>query len=231
MFEDNILYEDDSIIVINKPPYFPVQSAKLTRPDCVSALKNLIKERDGVKGEPYIGLIHRLDEPVEGIMVFAKNKNAASVLSKELTEGGFSKEYTAAVILGDDDPPEKGELTDMILTDRKTNMSSVVPAGTKGAKEAKLEYSAGEEHILADGMRIRLLKVLLYTGRHHQIRVQLANAGMPIAGDRKYAKACSGLPLCLAATGLSFDHPSSGKRLTYSLRPAFIEKIISAGQS
>ena len=225
MFEDNILYEDRSLIVIKKPPYFPVQSAKASRPDCMSALKNLLKERDQMSGEPYIGLIHRLDEPVEGIMVFAKTKEAAGILSAELADGGFSKEYTAAVLLGEDSLPLSGVLEDHILTDRRTNISRIVKAGTKGAKECRLRYETKEEITGKDGRKLRLLSVLLYTGRHHQIRVQLSHAGMPIAGDRKYGNVLPSLPLCLAATGLSFLHPDTKKKMSYGIRPEFLEKI------
>ncbi len=224
MFEDCILYEDGSIIVINKPPYFPVQSAKATRPDCVTALKNLLKERDGHEGEPYIGLIHRLDEPVEGIMVFAKTKEAAGNLSRELAEGGFSKRYTAAVLPKKDGLPLSGVLSDYILTDKRTNTSRIAGAETKGAKECRLEYETKGEITGKDGERLRLLSVLLYTGRHHQIRVQLSGAGMPIAGDRKYGDACPSLPLCLASTDLSFSHPDTKKMMTYSISPVFLEK-------
>lgn len=229
MFEESILHEDDHIIILHKEPYFPVQSSSLRRPDCISGLKGLLKERDKAKGEPYIGLIHRLDEPVEGIVVFAKTEKATGILSKELRENGFSKEYTAAVIPSSDGLPKEAVLSDFILTERKANLSRIVPEGTKGAKEAKLEYETEEEFSDRDGNNIRLLKVLLYTGRHHQIRVQLANAGMPIAGDRKYGNVLLSLPLCLAATGLSFTHPATGKRMTYSIRPKFLEKIKGAG--
>ncbi len=229
MFDEHILFEDDSIIVLHKEPYFPVQSSSLRRPDCISELKGMLKERDKVKGEPYIGLIHRLDEPVEGIVVFAKTEKAAGILSGELRENGFSKEYTAAVLPSSDAIPMEAVLSDLILTEKKNNLSRIVPEGTKGAKEARLEYRTEEEFSDTEGNRIRLLKVLLYTGRHHQIRVQLAKAGMPIAGDRKYGNVLLSLPLCLAATGLSFTHPATGKRMTYDISPKFLEKIKGAG--
>ncbi|MCR5651601.1 MAG: RluA family pseudouridine synthase [Lachnospiraceae bacterium] len=225
MFDRNILYEDEEIIVIDKEPYFPVQSKTVTKRDCISELKGLFRERDGVKDEPYVGLIHRLDEPVEGIMVFAKNQKAASVLSGELQRGGFSKEYTAAVCPLSDDLPTSADLSDHILTDKKTNISRIVPEGTKGAKRAELRYDVTEEFTKEAGKNIRLLRVLLNTGRHHQIRVQLSNAKMPIVGDRKYGKELLSLPLCLAATALSFTHPVTGKRLEYTIRPQFLEKI------
>ncbi|MBR5375725.1 MAG: RNA pseudouridine synthase [Lachnospiraceae bacterium] len=229
MFEDCILFEDEHIIVIHKEPYFPVQSGSSVRPDCVTEIKKLLKERDGIRGEPYTGVIHRLDEPVEGIVVFAKTAKAAAVLSGELAKGGFSKEYTAAVLPVSDDLQREAVLKDHILTDRRANRSAIVPEGTKGAKEAKLGYSTEGELSDRDGRKILLLKVLLYTGRHHQIRVQLANAGMPVAGDRKYGEEKLPLPLCLAETGLSFAHPADGKRMTYSISPGFMEKLKQTG--
>ncbi len=229
MFEDSIMYEDDSMIVIKKAPYYPVQSAKVTRPDCVTELKKYLKSGRQEKKEPYVGIIHRLDEPVEGVLLFAKNEKAAAKLSLQMQKGAFVKKYRAAVISKNNAAPAGGVLTDHILKDPAANRSKVVDAGTKGAKEAELEYTPAGEYTNPAGDRIYLLDITLFTGRHHQIRVQLENDGYPIVGDRKYGKELCGLPLCLAATELSFDHPVSGKRMDYRIVPVFIDRLKSSG--
>ncbi len=228
MFKDNILYEDDHLIVINKPAYFPVQSARVSKSDCISEIKKYLKEK-GSEKEAYVGLIHRLDEPVEGVLVFAKNAKTAAGLSKQLQEGGFCKEYTAAVIPHDRDVAEGGILTDNIIWDRKSNVSKVADKDTKGAKQGRLKYSPVKEITGPKGERMVLLDIKLYTGRHHQIRLQMSNAGMPVAGDRKYGGGREDLPLCLAATCLSFDHPVKKERMVCRIEPQFMGELRKAG--
>ena len=219
-----ILYQDEYIAVVHKAAGESVQSSRVGEPDLVSMLMN-------ETGSPFIGIVHRLDRPVEGVMVFAKTKEAAAYLSEQIRERKTEKIYDAFTVpdmgqeYADGDKGSEGTvtLTDFILFDRRTNTSSVVPEGTAGGKKAVLEYST-EKIYDGEHFSIAHLRIRLHTGRHHQIRVQLSNAGLPILGDRKYAAIPDGYggPLCLGASKLSFDHPADGRRMHYELEPEFV---------
>lgn len=173
--EQMIRYEDEEVLVVHKPPFLAVETRDARQQDLVSLLIN----RRAGKGEAaFIGVIHRLDQPVEGLMVLAKTKQAAAALSAGLREGDFSKEYLAVVsgVTG-----ESGTLVHTLKKDGRTNTSAVVPAGTAGGKEARLSYER-----LAAAEDASLLRIRLDTGRHHQIRVQFAAIGHPLLGDAKY---------------------------------------------
>lgn len=206
-----IIYEDQEILVCRKPAGIPVQTAKRGQQDMVSLLKNY---RAGQKEEPQIYVLHRLDQPVEGIMVFAKEKKAAASLSRQIQQKTVDK-YYYALVEGVLDPPE-GTLTDYLLRDGRSNTSRVVPAGTKGAKEAVLSYKVKQT-----AQNKSLVEIRLETGRHHQIRVQMAEAGHPLAGDKKYNPNCTDgyLPIGLCSVKLSFRHPSAGEEMTFSIEP------------
>ena len=192
-------------------------------------------------GLPYLGVVHRLDQPVEGLLVFAKTKQAAASLSAQLSSDSMSKEYLA---LADGIPlAKKGTLTDYLLRDGRQNRSAVVKPGTQGAKKAILNYTC----LQTDPTRNQsLLKIHLVTGRHHQIRVQLAHAGLPLVGDCKYhsaagtgwqdtapspentrtapicdraEKSSSGSSLALCAYRLTFRHPATGREMEYQISP------------
>lgn len=217
-----ILYEDAHILVCRKPAGIPVQSANMRVKDMESILRLYLFEKDS-KVKPYLGIVHRLDQPVEGVVVFARTKKAAAGLSAQAAGGKngkrMRKEYLAVSDCSGMPPDEvvqseQKELIDWLLTDKKTNMSRIVPQGTSGAKESRLLYRTLE----VQGLR-RLLLVTLMTGRHHQIRVQLAGAGMPLVGDRRYHTAASGEQLALCAHRLSFYHPATGKMMTFSVEP------------
>ena len=217
-----LIYEDADLLVVCKPAGMPVQSAALGVLDLESVLKTYLRASAGNRqgNPPYLGIIHRLDQPVEGLVVFAKNQKAAASLSSQAADGRMEKRYLAGIVRPDlrdsrkgrnEAAGARGELTDWLLRDGRTNTSRVVPPGTKGAKQAILSY----EFIRDDVVRIKL-----ETGRHHQIRVQMANAGWPLRGDRKYgtgnAKEQRRFP-ALCAYALSFDHPSDGRRMSFSL--------------
>lgn len=229
----DILYEDHEITVIRKPAYFSVQSAMQTKADCVSFLKNHIHEKEGIK-DPYTAPIHRLDEPVEGIVVFANNKRSAAFLSDELKKGRFDKRYTAAVkSSGFAFPEENGQklLVDHIVKEKKGNLSKAVPEGTPGAKRAELIYSVDSKIRLNDTDEVYILDIRLLTGRHHQIRLQLKNAGFPVIGDRKYGSSDENeFPLCLCADRLTFNHPKTGKKMEFKIEPGFMLKFDIKGQ-
>lgn len=209
----NILYEDESLIVFHKPAGIPVQSAKVGSMDLESALKNYLVQKGG---KPYLGVIHRLDQPVEGIVVFAKTQLAAKELSRQIANNEMQKEYLAVVC---NVPKErKGTLTDELEKDAKTNTSKVVLRKTAKSKQAVLDYEVMKER---DNMA--LLSILLHTGRHHQIRVQMAHAGIPLLGDTKYNKdAANGKgrqQIALCANRLTFIHPKTRKQFTYAIQP------------
>lgn len=182
-----IQYEDDAIIVIHKPAGIATETARIGQADVVSELKNYLKAKG--KGT-YLGMIHRLDQPVEGLLVFAKTPEAAKVLTKQLENGTLKKSYAALVPKIESEAVTQGELEDYLLKDSRTNLSKVVAAGTQGAKKAKLGWKL-LRNIEAKDVSYSLVEVEIYTGRHHQIRVQMSHAGMPLLGDSKYGNEVS----------------------------------------
>lgn len=222
MSRERILYEDKDIIVCHKPAGIATQTARVGQADMVSEVANYLKS-------PYVGVVHRLDQPVEGILVFAKNKAAAANLSRQAAGEAMKKEYLALVC--GEDIARRGELVDYLLKDGKTNTSRVVPPEVKGARKARLEYEVIKEIQSESGDSgqycLALMRICLHTGRHHQIRVQMANAGMPLLGDHKYggravleASARLGIrETALCAYRLAFDHPKSGERMQFEIRP------------
>ena len=210
---EDIIHEDEDIIVCRKHAGMAVQSARSSQLDMESALRNYLSQKSGEKAMPYIGIIQRLDQPVEGVIIFAKNVLAARDLSRQIQQNQIEKIYTVMVkgII----EQREGVLKDFLLKDGRSNTSSVVSKATKGCKEAILSYKAQE----IKGQNT-ILKINLQTGRHHQIRVQLANAKMPIMGDRKYNpedKETSQLALC--ASLIKFRHPKTGKEKKFEILP------------
>lgn len=226
--QKNIVFEDDHIIVAYKPAGIATQTARLGQQDMVSELKNYLahKTENKGKGVPYLGLIHRLDQPVAGILVFAKTKQAAASLSKQITDGTFHKYYDA-IVYG---RPEKEEATleNYLYKDSKTNMSLVVKEDFQEAKKATLHYQWKETlMVLEEQQEASLMEIELFTGRHHQIRVQMAYAGLPLLGDSKYGSeasrqfskniGCRNVALC--ACRLQFRHPKTGKKVEFMRKP------------
>ena len=224
----DILYEDDDIIVVCKPSGIAVQSGRIGEPDLVSELKKYLKT-------DYIGIVHRLDQPVQGLLVFGRTRQAAASLSaqiRDLKTVGFNKRYDAISVLKRGNIPKSGRLTDRIVTDRTHNLSFITDKPDEG-REAILEYTMSEMSgevcrvcpgLEPDGQDVFAhIKIDLVTGRRHQIRLQLSNAGMPIVGDRKYGVVPEGYKgdICLAATELSFRHPSSDERMMFDAEPSF----------
>lgn len=211
MNELEILFEDASIIVCYKPSGVAVQTKRFGEQDMESLLRNYLAR----KGEkPYIGIVHRLDQPVEGVMVFAKSPKAAAELNRQMQQRGFGK-YYYAVVTGTLQQ-QKGTLTDYLKKDGRTNISSVTDAKTPGAKKAVLSYE-----VLGSRNGQSLVRVCLETGRHHQIRVQMAHAGCPLIGDKKYgAKDASGMRgIALCSYHIDFIHPVTGKKMLYEITP------------
>lgn len=216
-----ILFEDKDIIVCVKPYGMPVQSDKSRDIDVLSYLKNYIYEKEELEEEPYLAMIHRLDRPVGGIMVFAKNKEAAAKLSDEVQDGGMTKFYQ--VVVTGQMPDDMGLLEDYLLKDGKTNTTKVVKKGTKGAKYAALQYEVLDMFETDKGILSYLL-IELKTGRHHQIRVQLASRGAGIYGDTKYNPMFQKVKkaykqIALFATRLEFTHPVTGEHMVFKCEP------------
>lgn len=211
-----VLYEDSDVIVVIKPHGVATQSAQIGTKDLESELKTY---RRG-KGEPAeIFVVHRLDQPVGGLLVFAKNKQSAGELSKALSKDSFSKEYKASVYCKDDSIT--GDmLVDYLEKDAKASRAIVCSGEKPGAKKAVLSYE-----VIQKNEKVYTLYIRLETGRFHQIRAQLAHHGMPILGDLKYgseeairyAKENNISTVCLDAVKLTFPHPKTGKRMEFNL--------------
>lgn len=279
-----ILFEDKDIIVCHKPAGIPVQSARIGQKDMVSILNNYLAEKQeagrqtqkqrknpqiqkGRKEPGTVKVVHRLDQPVEGVLVFAKTKRAASELGKQITEGNVKKTYQAVCCVTgkvleqewyeDIEKLSSGglnqntkfsertyQLIDYLVKDGRTNISSVTDKGKKDAKRAELSFRILDMVKITEKKYV-LAEINLKTGRHHQIRVQMAHAGLPLYGDRKYnsewenyqsdierfrsetlsenfevsgsGKKAEDLALC--AVSLGFFHPVTGKYMTFEVKP------------
>lgn len=217
----NIIYEDEAILVCIKEAGVATQTKQMGQKDMESILKNYRVS----KGEPpYIGIVHRLDQPVSGVMVFAKTKESAANLSRQIASKAADKYYYAVT----DGVPEtrnslkkgSGTLEDYLLRDGRANISRVVSKGTEGAKRAELSYE-----VLSQNGKCAIVRIKLQTGRHHQIRVQMANAGYPLAGDRKYnfkenMKSDYGA-LSLCSYKIAFQHPVTKKKMEFEIPNPF----------
>lgn len=249
-----ILFEDAHILVCVKPAGIPVQSRKLSEPDMVSILKNYLSRipaakkgapavgtanspMDSDKKEPYLAVIHRLDQPVEGILVFAKTQRAAKSLNQQLKSHGFGKHYRA--LLHSTPTVSEADLNDYLVKNGRTNTSKVCSEDTPGAKAARLHYKIIRTLTSEEGALYSVAEIKLDTGRHHQIRVQMANLGCPIVGDRKYGPPTDGsgtaaevrkavscplrnpgmnhMGLQLFAYRLQFSHPVTGKTMEFQI--------------
>ncbi|MCR4892796.1 MAG: RluA family pseudouridine synthase [Lachnospiraceae bacterium] len=276
MIDNIILYEDRDILVMNKKAGIASESKRIGQIDMLTLARKHCSRGTDPSGIPpaFPALIHRLDQPVAGILLLAKNKKSAAILSEELRKGGMQKEYLALCQILPQGAGLVGEgktvtLVDYLEKAPGSNLSRITNAGTKGAKKAVLSFQ--REDILSDEAKyslsvwfpglsrsfspssnengkampdqdkignepgpdiaapflreeaLALVRINLKTGRHHQIRLQLSHAGLPILGDRKYGidREDSVLPapsgLCLTACGLSFTHPSSNERMNFTL--------------
>ena len=222
--KEDILYEDKEIIVCHKRAGAAVQTARLGEPDMETELKKYFRT-------PYVAAVHRLDQPVEGVLVFARTKRAAADLSRQSKGQTMNKEYYA-VVLGEGRkmPEGKNILVDSLEKDGKANISKVVEEG-KG-KRAELSYEIiRKRKEEGEGLETALARIWLRTGRHHQIRVQMAHAGMPLLGDVKYGSERSiGYSrreeikhTALCAYRLEFCHPATGEEMRFDIVPS--EKV------
>lgn len=235
-----ILYEDRDILVVQKPAGLAVQTARSGQPDVVSELKNYLASQAvseargygaGGKAQPYLGVIHRLDQPVEGLLVFAKNKKAAAELTRQLAcqgeSGGLNKQYYA-VFCGKA-AVKKGELVDYMYKDngnRAVILTEVQAATERRAKRAVLQYRVLQE-TKTQGISLSLAQIHIDTGRFHQIRAQMAHGGMSLVGDLKYgsdemqaiSEKLKIRNVALCACSLEFLHPLTKSRLSFQVKP------------
>lgn len=219
-----VIYEDSDIIVCHKPAGVPTQTARIRTPDMVSLLKTHLaaSNRNGTSQpentSSYLAVIHRLDQPVQGLLVFAKTAAAARNLNRQLTGAGFGK-YYKALVYGIPEYPD-GTLENYMVKDSRSNMSRICSKDTPGARLARLHYHT-EKAYPERAPSVSLVTIRLDTGRHHQIRVQMAHMGCPLVGDRKYGASfppvsgISSLQLC--AYRLIFKHPATGREMTFEL--------------
>lgn len=214
-----IVYEDLDILVVNKPSGLATQTGRLGERDLVSELKRYLYGQQSKRSEPYIGLVHRLDQPVEGLLVIAKNPKAAKEMNRQLLDGTLNKDYCALV---HGSPENEGKLIHWLRQDKKNNRSDVVEKDAIDAKKAELSFKIVEKR-----EDCSLVQIKLVTGRHHQIRVQFAGIGHPLLGDSKYGslesqKVSTKLNIntvALCANKLMFIHPTNKKNLEFQIIP------------
>jgi 23S rRNA pseudouridine1911/1915/1917 synthase len=201
-----ILFEDNHIIAVNKRASDIVQGDRTGDPALADKVRDYLRDRYHKPGNVFVGVPHRLDRPVSGVVLFARTEKALSRLAGLFREGGVRKVYWALV--APRPPGDGGELTHWLRRNAQQNKSYAVPAGTADAKEARLSW-----RLLGSLERYHLLEIELHTGRHHQIRAQLAALGCPIKGDLKYGSPRSnpGGGICLHARRVSFEHPVKGE--------------------
>lgn len=202
--EDRILFEDNHLLIVNKEPSEIVQGDKTGDVCLLDDVKSYIKETYNKPGNVYAGLVHRIDRPVSGAVIFAKTSKALSRMTLKIKEREFSKTYLA--IVKNKPPQEAGELSDYMIKNEAQNKSYIVSSNTKGAKLAQLRY-----RVIGSSDSYYLLEVELITGRHHQIRAQLAHMGCPIKGDLKYGfpRSNPDASISLHAYKIKFEHPTT----------------------
>lgn len=226
-----IIYEDDSILVCCKPAGLATQTAKVGQQDMVSELKNYLarqgKSDAGSRGKkagaPYLGVIHRLDQPVEGLLVFAKESRAAAKLTAQLAGGTLNKHYYA-VVCGQVEE-KSGELVDNLGKDPATGNAVVISERGQEGKKAVLQYRVIGQ--ISTPFPLSLMDIHIDTGRFHQIRVQMSHAGMPLLGDTRYGSEtsvqCSRqlqvANVALCAYRIELKHPVTGRKMEFQIRP------------
>lgn len=207
-----ILYEDNHLIVCIKPQNVPSQQDSSLDKDMLTMVKEYIKEKYNKPGNVYVGLVHRLDRPTGGLMVFAKTSKAASRLSAQFAGKGCHKQYLAvangSMLQG------KQKIESYLKKDEKTNIVTIAKKSDIGAKKAELEYE-----LIASKNNLSLVKVNLFTGRSHQIRVQMQSVGHALFGDAKYGNNQDKNNLALWSYHLEFEHPTLKKIMQFTSLP------------
>ena len=205
-----VLYEDNHLIIVNKQAGEIVQGDKTGDAPLSDIVKDWLKEKHNKPGNVYLGVVHRLDRPVSGVVLFAKTSKALPRLNKMFAEHDkVSKTYWA--IVQNRPPQEEGTLTHWLTRQEKNNTARAYDREVPGSKKAILDY-----RLIASGDRYHLLEISLHTGRHHQIRCQLAKMGCPIKGDLKYGapRSNSDGSISLHARNLTLEHPVSHETIS-----------------
>lgn len=210
----NVIYEDNHILVVEKPVNIPSQADKTGDKDMLTLVKEYRKISENKLGNVYVGLVHRLDRPVGGIMVFAKTSKAASRLSESIRTKDFKKTYLAVV--HSENLKEAGTLEDYLWKNEALNKSMVVSKDKHGAKLARLSYHVLEKN---ETLNMSLVEIQLETGRHHQIRVQFSSRGNSLYGDQKYGSGTSGQQIALWAYKIEFKHPVKDEWMCFECKP------------
>jgi len=214
--QDRIIYEDNHLLVINKLPSEIVQEDKTGDKSLLERLKDWIKKRDNKPGNVFLEVIHRIDRPVSGLVMFAKTSKALSKFNELLREGKIKKTYLA--IVQNNPPKDKDILEHYIVRNTQLNKSKAFIKEVKNSKKAVLLYE-----VIAKSDRYYLLKIDLITGRHHQIRSQLAAIQCPIKGDIKYGypRTNPGGFIHLHSYQLEFEHPIKKEMIYLKCKPFF----------
>ena len=202
----NIIYEDNHLLVAEKPVNIPVQEDSTKDKDLLTILKKYLKQKYKKPGNVYLGLVHRLDRPVGGIMVFAKTSKAASRLSKQIQNNELKKTYLAVV---EGKVNNKDTFVDKLLKNHKTNIVKVSEDG----KLSELSYE-----LLDYKEGLSLVKIDLKTGRSHQIRVQFSSRGFPLYGDQKYNLKTPKDQIALFSSKIELMHPTTKKKMIFELQ-------------
>ncbi|MBR2788510.1 MAG: RluA family pseudouridine synthase [Erysipelotrichaceae bacterium] len=204
-----VIYEDNHLLVVDKPINVPMQEDSSQDEDLLSMAKAYIKKKYNKPGDVYLGLLHRLDRPVSGVCVFARTSKAAGRISRQISDHSFRKEYIAAV--EDNGLKDAGHFEDRLLKDGRTNTVKVDPQG----KIAILDYE-----VLRRKDNLAIVRIMLKTGRSHQIRVQFSSRNHPLWGDQRYnKKAVKGQQIALHASRIEFRHPISNELLVFESKP------------
>ncbi len=210
-FDIEILYEDNHLLAAVKPPNLPVQADSSHDADFLSILKKYIAVEYKKPGDAYLGLVHRLDRPVGGAMVFARTSKAAARLSAQFAGHTVDKRYLAVL---EGSLKSETEFADHVVWDERAGKTRVVAEGVDGAKEARLISRP-----LCERDGLTLAEVRLLTGRKHQIRASHANAGLPLWGDARYGRGKPGMQIALWARSLAIEHPTLKTRLQFTSLP------------
>ena len=210
----NVIYEDNHILVVEKPVNVLSQADDTSDKDMVTLLKDYVKIKYNKPGNVYIGLVHRLDRPVGGVMVFAKTSKAASRLSDQVRTKTFKKTYRA--VIHKTMNKKEDTLKDYLYKNKKTNMVSVVKKDHKESKDAQLSYKT-----LASSNGYSMVEIDLKTGRPHQIRVQFASRNHPLYGDQRYGKDVNkvGQQIALWSYSLEIIHPTTKEPMKFTQNP------------
>lgn len=209
-----IIYEDNHLLVVDKPSGILSQEDRTGKPDLLTLCKVYIKKKYQKPGNVFLGLLHRLDKPVSGVMMFAKTSKSAARISEQIRKRKIGKTYLT-VVKGK--PPKNGFLSHYLLKDKKNNFVTAVDSGIKAAKQAQLMFQTLEQK-----GNLALLKVKLLTGRPHQIRVQLATETYPVWGDSKYGQKEKN-SIALHAYELQISHPTLKKEMIFTATPPIHE--------